>query len=135
MTSTALRLAGLSAIASSMGIVTGGDSKVLFEGAILQLLGHPGLDVLMKLTAVNATLLAFPLSDDLPSSLERVGTNSSCVERHLCTMDSAIDDVEVGSSETKAARVNFVKVAEDFKLKLGRESRERVPIAARRNEG
>jgi hypothetical protein len=118
-----------------MGIVASGDSKVLFEGAILQLLGHPGLDVLMKLTSVNPTLLALPLSDDLPSSLERIGTNSSCVERHLCTVNSAIDDVEVGCSETKAARVNLVKVAEDFKLKLGRESWERVSMAARRNKG
>jgi hypothetical protein len=95
MTSAALWLAGLSAVASSMGVVASRDSEVLLEGAILHLLGHPGLDVLVKLTAVNATLLALSFSDNLPSGLKGIGADASCVERHLCTVNSAIDEVEV----------------------------------------
>ena len=95
MASAALWLAGLSAVAGGMGVVASGDSQVLLEGAILQLLGHPGLDVLVKLTAVNATLLALSFSDNLPSGLKGIGPNASRVERHLCTVNSATDEVEV----------------------------------------
>ena len=114
MTSAALRFAGLSAIACSMGIIAGWHSEVLLEGTVLQLLGHPGFDVLMKLAAVDATLLALSLSDDLPCSLKGIGTNASCVERHLCAVDSAIDEVKVGCRETEAARVDLVEIAEDL---------------------
>lgn len=88
----------------------------------------------MKFTAIDATLLAFSLSDNLPSGFERVRTNTSCVERHLCTVNSAIDHVEVGGTKTEATRVNLVKVAEYFELELSRECRERISMAARWNE-
>jgi len=104
-----------------MSAVAGRCSEVLLEGTILQLLGHPALDVLVKLTAVNATLLALSLSDNFPCSLEGIGTKATSVQRHLRTVNSAINDIEVGSGETKATRVNFVEITEDFELKLGRE--------------
>jgi hypothetical protein len=37
-------------------------------------------------------------------------------------VDSTINNIEVGSGETEAAGVNLVQVAEDFELKLSRES-------------
>jgi len=49
-------------------------------------------------------------------------------------VNSAINDIEVGSNETEAARVNLVEIAEDFELKLGREGWERVSVVARRKE-
>jgi hypothetical protein len=114
MTSAALRLARFSAIACSMSIVASRNPKVLLESAVLQLLGHPGLDVLVKFTAENPTLLALSLSDDLPSGLEGIGTNASCVEWHFGTVDSTIDKIEVGRGENEATRVNLVEVAEYF---------------------
>jgi hypothetical protein len=134
MTSAALRLARLSAIACSMSIVASRNPKVLLESAVLQLLGHPGLDVLVKFTAENSTLLALSLSYDLPSGLEGIGTNASCVEWHFGTVDSTIDKIEVGRGETEATRVNLVEVAEYFQLELGREAWEGVSVVARRNE-
>jgi hypothetical protein len=114
MTSAALRLAGLSAIARSMSVVASRDPKVLLEGAVLQLLGHPGLDVLVKFTAEDPTLLTLSLPEDLPSGLQRVGTNASCVEWHFSTVDSAIDKIQVGRGETEATRVNLIEIAEYF---------------------
>lgn len=134
MTSAALRLAGLSAIARSMSIVASRDPKVLLESAVLQLLGHPGLDVLVKFTAEDPALLALSLSHDLPSGLEGIGTNASCVEWHFRSVNSTIDKIEIGRGETEATRVNLVEVAEYFQLELGRESWEGVSMVARRDE-
>jgi len=102
-----------------MSAVAGWGSEVLLEGTILQLLGHPALDVLVKFTAVNTTLLAFSLPNNFPCGLEGVGTKAASVERYLRTVDSAINDIEVGGGETEAAGVNLIEVAEDFELKLG----------------
>jgi hypothetical protein len=132
MTPAALWLARFSTIARSMGIFASWDAEVLLEGTILQLPGHPGLDMLMELTAVDATLFALSLSDNLPSSFEGIGANASCVERHLCAMDGAIHQVEVGRTEAQAARVNLVEIAKYFELKLSGESWERVSMAASR---
>jgi hypothetical protein len=108
MASAAFRLAGLSTITCSVSVVNSGNTEVLLEGAVFQFLGHPRLDMLVKLTAVDATLLALSLSNDLPSSLKGVGTKASCVKWHLCTMNSTIDKVEVWCGESEAARVDFI---------------------------
>jgi len=50
----------------------------------------------MQFTSVDTTLFAFLLSDKLPSGLELVGADSAGVERHLGSMNGAVDDVEVG---------------------------------------
>jgi len=97
-------------------------SKVLLHGAVLQLLGHPSLDVLVKLTTVDATLLAFLLSYKLPSGLKSVRTNASSVERHFDTVDGAKDDVEVWMGKTETARVDLIKVAEDLEMQFCRKS-------------
>ena len=122
MASTALRLAWLSAVAGSMSAVAGWGPEVLLEGTVLQLLRHPVLNVLVKLTAVNAALIALSLSDNFPCGLQGIGAKATSIEGHLRTVDSTINNIEVGSGETEAAGVNLVQVAEDFELKLSRES-------------
>ena len=69
MATTALGLAGLSAITCSVRIVDSWNSKVLLEGAVLEFLWHPRLDMLMELTTVDPALSTLTLSNDLPSSL------------------------------------------------------------------
>lgn len=118
MTSASLWLARLTAIASRMSVVASCGTEVLLEGTVLQFLWHPGLDMLVKLAAVDATLLALSLSDYLPCGLERVGTEASSVERHLGTMDSTIDYIQARRSKTETTRVDLIEVAEDFELKL-----------------
>lgn len=56
--------------------------------------------MLVKFTAEDPALLALSLSGDLPSGLEGIGTNASCVECHFCTVDSTIDKIEIGRGET-----------------------------------
>lgn len=70
MATTAVRLAGLSSIAGLMGsILLGAQTEVSLHRAVLQVLGHPGLDVLVELASVHLALLAFLLADNLPSRL------------------------------------------------------------------
>jgi hypothetical protein len=90
--------------------------------------------VLVKFTAEDPALLALSLSDDLPSGLEGIGTNASCVEWHFRSVDSTIDKIQIGRGEAEATRVNLVEVAEYFQLELGRESWEGVSMVARRDE-
>ena len=108
MTAAALGLAGLSPITRSVGVVDSWNAKVLLEGAVLQFLWHPRLYVLMELATVDPTLFTLPLSNDLPSSLQRIGTKSSRVEWHLRTVNSTVDKVEVWRRESQATRVDFV---------------------------
>jgi len=62
-----------------MSVIAGRSSEVLFEGTVFQLLGHPALDVLVKFTAVDATLLALSLSNNFPCGLKGIGTKATSV--------------------------------------------------------
>lgn len=77
--------------------------------------------MLVKLAAIDTTLLTLLLSDHLPSGFQLVGTHTSSVERHLGAMDGAKDDIEVGVGEAEAAGVDLVEIAEDFELEFGRK--------------
>jgi len=98
-----LGLARLASVASLLRAVSRWEPKVLFHGAILQTLGHPGLDMLVKLAAIDTTLLALLLSDQLPRGLQSIWTESSGVERHFSAVDGAIDDIEVGGAQSETA--------------------------------
>lgn len=119
--SATLGLAGLASVAVLLGTFRSTQSKVLFHCAILQLLGHPGLDVLVKLAAVDTTLLALLLSHDLPSGFESIRTNSSSVEGHLGTVNRAEDNVKVGVGKAETAGIDLIKIAEDLELELRRK--------------
>lgn len=84
---------GLSAVTVCSGFLVGGNTKVSLHAAILQLLGHPGLDMLVEFASVHAAVSAFLLADNLPSGLERVGTGTTGVEWQLGSIDCAIDGV------------------------------------------
>jgi len=108
MTATALGFAGLSPITSGVGVVDSWNSEILLEGAILQFLWHPRLDVLMELAAVDTTLFTLSLSYDFPSSLKRIRTKSSRVEWHLRPVNSTVDKVQIWRRESQAARVDLI---------------------------
>jgi len=74
MASTELWLARFSTMAGSMNVIASRNSKVPREGTILQILGHPAFDMLVKLAAVDGTLFTLTLSDNLPCGLKGVGT-------------------------------------------------------------
>lgn len=116
VTTATLRLAGLASVAVLLRTFGSSHSKVLLHRAILQFLGHPGLDMLVKLAAVDTTLLALLFSYNLPSGLQPIRANSSSAERHLGSMDGAEDDIQMGMSKAEAARIDLVKMAEDLKL-------------------
>ena len=114
MTTASLWLARLSTIASSVGSLNSAKSEVLLEGAVLELLWHPVLDMLVQFAAEHATLRTLLLAYNLPCCLELIGSNATGVQGHLGSVNGPIDDVEVGGGETEAAGVDLVKIAEDF---------------------
>lgn len=91
-----MRLAGFASVAGLVGSVfLGAQSEVSLHRAVLQILGHPGLDVLVKLAAIHLALLAFLLADNLPSRLKGVRADAASVQGNLGTMNCAVNNVEV----------------------------------------
>lgn len=49
--------------------------------------------MLVEFTSVHAAVCALLLANDLPSGLERIWTGTTSVERHLGTIDCAVDGI------------------------------------------
>jgi hypothetical protein len=96
VTSATMRLGRFRTNARRFRSIWCSQAKVVLQSAVLQLLGHPGLNMRMQFTSIDTTLFAFLLSDKLPSGLELVGADSAGVKRHLGSVNGAVDDVKVG---------------------------------------
>lgn len=91
-----MRLARLSSIAGFVRrVLLSTQAEVSLHRAVLQLLGHPGLDVLVELASVHLALLALLLADNFPSRLQRVRADAASVQGNLGAVNCSVNNVEV----------------------------------------
>ena len=64
--------------------------------------------MLPQLAPEHAALLALLLANDLPRGLQRVGSDTSRVERHLSAVDGAVDVVCTATCEAQADGIDLV---------------------------
>jgi hypothetical protein len=74
--------------------------EVLLHGAVLQILGHPRLDMPPQLAPEPATLLTLLLADEAPRGLERVWADAARVKGHLGAVNGVVDAIRPPAGET-----------------------------------
>lgn len=72
-----------------------------------------------ELTSIRVAVGASTNSNNLPARLFGVWSHAASIERHFLAIDCDVHVVSMNRGETKASRVNLIKVTEDLLLKLG----------------